>query len=689
MSQSIEDPELKELLECGIIAVDKPQGPSSHQVTAWVKEILGGEQRIGHGGTLDPMVSGVLIVMLGRAVRLAPVILKHRKEYIAVLRLHGDVDKDEVYRVAEEFRGRVYQRPPRKSAVRRQLRIRTIYDIEILDFKDRLVLLKVACEAGSYIRSLCTHLALAMGVGGQMEELRRSRSGSLGLPDTCTLQDLKDAYVFAGEGNPEELKKMILPVERLVSEIPVVMIRDSAVEAVCSGALLAGVGVVSKESCKRDSRVAVVTEKGELVCIGKALISSEEYKPGDTGFVVAPQAVVMKRGTYEKGWTKHDYREKKQLETEEKEEKPKEAEEMANYHKSDRPAKSSKKGEKREYTGKKRESHKAERPGRTTKQSEGPKYGENRDRSYKPERSLRPAGQSKGPKYGENRDRSYKPERSLRPAGQSDRPYSSERKSEFQRSDRPPRTQGRTDRPYSAERKSEFQRSDRPPRTQGRTDRPYSAEKKSEFQRSDRPPRTQGRTDRPYSAERKSEYQKSDRPRTTGRTDRPYSAERKSEFQKSDRPRTTGRTDRPYSAERKSEFQKSDRPRTTGRTDRPYSAERKSEYQKSERPRTTGRTERPYSAERKSEYQRAERPAGAQRRTERAPGQTDRPYNSGRKTEYSKPERSERPVRTDKKTERKPTGSQKRKQERTHDRESTPKGRTGFQPYEKTGKTRK
>ena len=307
MSEQVRDPEIKELMECGLIAIDKPQGPSSHQVTAWVKEIFGGDIRIGHGGTLDPMVSGVLIVMLGRAVRLAPVILKHRKEYIAVLRLHGDVDREEVYRVANEFRGRVYQRPPRKSAVRRQLRIRTMYDIEVLDFSGRLVLLRVSCEAGSYIRSLCTHLALAMGVGGQMEELRRSRSGSLGLPDTCTLQDLKDAYVFSQEGNSEELKKMILPVERLISEIPIVKIRDSAVEAICSGAVLAGVGVISKESYKRDSKVAVITEKGELVCIGKALISSEEYKPGDTGLVVAPQAVVMKRGTYEKGWIKKPY----------------------------------------------------------------------------------------------------------------------------------------------------------------------------------------------------------------------------------------------------------------------------------------------------------------------------------------------------------------------------------------------
>ena len=104
----------------GIVVVDKPRGPSSHQVAAWVGEILGVE--VGHAGTLDPMVSGVLVVMLGRAVRLARLLLKHEKEYVCLMRLHGDVDEARVRAVAEEFVGRIYQRPPRRSAVKRQLR---------------------------------------------------------------------------------------------------------------------------------------------------------------------------------------------------------------------------------------------------------------------------------------------------------------------------------------------------------------------------------------------------------------------------------------------------------------------------------------------------------------------------------------------------------------------------------------
>ena len=116
----------------GILVIDKPRGPSSHQVTAWVGKMLGGVH-VGHAGTLDPQVSGVLLVMLGRAVRLAPLLLQHQKEYVCLMRLHGDTTRQRLDEVMEEFTGRIYQRPPRRSAVARNLRIRTIHSLTILD----------------------------------------------------------------------------------------------------------------------------------------------------------------------------------------------------------------------------------------------------------------------------------------------------------------------------------------------------------------------------------------------------------------------------------------------------------------------------------------------------------------------------------------------------------------------------
>src|SRR5512136_3440817 len=84
----------------GIIVVDKPRGPSSHQVAAWVGKMLGCQ--VGHSGTLDPQVSGVLLIMLGNAVRLAPLLLQHDKEYICLMRLHGDVPRENILKMAEE-----------------------------------------------------------------------------------------------------------------------------------------------------------------------------------------------------------------------------------------------------------------------------------------------------------------------------------------------------------------------------------------------------------------------------------------------------------------------------------------------------------------------------------------------------------------------------------------------------------
>ncbi|KUL00710.1 MAG: putative tRNA pseudouridine synthase B [Methanoculleus marisnigri] len=290
--------------ESGIVIIDKPRGPSSHQVTAWVGEILG--RRVGHAGTLDPQVSGVLMVMFGPAVRLAPVLLSQSKEYICLMRLHADASREAVERAAAEFVGRVYQRPPRKSAVKRSLRIRKIHEIEILEMEGRLVLFRVRCDAGTYIRTLCVHLGYAIGTCAHMVELRRTRSGRFGETDAVTLHELADAAVFAREGDPEPLQRMIHPPESAVADLPKVIIRDTAVDAVCRGAVLAGVGVREKAGgFSGGETVAIMTERGELVGLGRSLLGSSALRPGEPGFAVAPTTVLMPPGTYPRGWKTH------------------------------------------------------------------------------------------------------------------------------------------------------------------------------------------------------------------------------------------------------------------------------------------------------------------------------------------------------------------------------------------------
>jgi predicted rRNA pseudouridine synthase len=300
------DPEVavpEEVIPSGILVIDKPRGPSSHQVTAWVGKMLG--VHVGHAGTLDPQVSGVLLVMLGRAVRLAPLLLQHQKEYVCLMRLHGDTTRQRLDEVMEEFTGRIYQRPPRRSAVARNLRIRAIHSLTVLDIEERLVLFRVTCDAGTYIRSLCHHIGLALGTGAHMQELRRTRSGAFNDSDAYTLHDLGDAISALSKGDGSPLGQMIQPIEAGVRDHPGITIRGSAVDAVVRGAALAGVGVIRSDQFKKKELIAIKTEAGEFVGVGEALLDSAKIVPGKPGLVVAPRIVFMLPGTYPKGWKTH------------------------------------------------------------------------------------------------------------------------------------------------------------------------------------------------------------------------------------------------------------------------------------------------------------------------------------------------------------------------------------------------
>ena len=271
-------------------------------MTAWAGEILGA--RVGHAGTLDPGVSGILTVMIGKAVRLAPLLLSEEKEYVCLVRLHDDPAAGRVEAALAEFTGRIYQRPPRKSAVARNLRIRVIHEIELLDTDGRLLLIRVRCDAGTYIRSLCHHLGLALGTGAHMVELRRTQSGQFDESQSCTLQELADAAAAARFGNPGILQSLIRSPDEALESLPKVVLRDTAVDAVCHGAVLARPGLSSYDEFGKGVTVVLTTSQGELVALGRALVSSKEAGPLKNGLVISPSTVFMVPGTYVKGWKK-------------------------------------------------------------------------------------------------------------------------------------------------------------------------------------------------------------------------------------------------------------------------------------------------------------------------------------------------------------------------------------------------
>jgi len=295
---------LKEYLETSVINLDKPPGPSSHEVVAWVKRLLAID-RAGHGGTLDPKVSGVLPITLGRSTRIISFIMKAGKEYVCLMELHGDVDDDQLEKVIKEFVGPVYQMPPVRSAVKRALRVRTIYSIKVLERQGKYVLMRVDCEAGTYIRKLCHDIGEVLGCGAHMRELRRTRAGPFKEGSgNMKLHDLLDAITFWKESGDESLlREVIIPIEEALWEFPKIFMRDSAVDAICHGANLASPGVLRVEGeIKAGDNICFMTMKGELIGLGRAMLSGEEILKSDHGIVANTERIVMQPGTYPKGW---------------------------------------------------------------------------------------------------------------------------------------------------------------------------------------------------------------------------------------------------------------------------------------------------------------------------------------------------------------------------------------------------
>ncbi len=292
-------------LRYGFVILDKPRGPTSHEVAAWVKKILG-LNKAGHSGTLDPRVSGVLPIALEESTKAMPAINNLDKEYIMVLKLHGDVDEERLKAVLKEFTGPIYQKPPLRSAVKRRLRVKHVYSLELLELDGRYAIIRMSVESGTYARKLAYDIGEILRVGANMRELRRVRVGCFTEREAVTLQDIKDAYTLWREyGDDELLRKVVRPVEYMVRHLPKVWIRDSAVDAICHGAALAVPGIVKlTNNITKGSLVAIMTLKDELVALGRAEMSSEEIMNASKGIAVRTTRVVMKRGTYPPLWKK-------------------------------------------------------------------------------------------------------------------------------------------------------------------------------------------------------------------------------------------------------------------------------------------------------------------------------------------------------------------------------------------------
>jgi len=240
----------------GILIIDKPAGITSHDVVARVRRILK-MKRIGHTGTLDPFATGVMVILVGKATRLAQFLDKDAKEYEAVVQFGFETDTgdltglriadcglrikenlqslnfDGIERVLENFRGEVEQTPPMYSAkkiagkklyelARKGIEIErkpvkvTIYKLEILNLKPETwnLKLKVVCSAGTYIRTLAQDIGRKLGVGAHLAELKRTRAGKFEISKAVTLEELEKIVAA------EKLSEILISMNEAVSHLP-------------------------------------------------------------------------------------------------------------------------------------------------------------------------------------------------------------------------------------------------------------------------------------------------------------------------------------------------------------------------------------------------------------------------------------------------------------------------------------
>uniref|UniRef100_H3CA62 Dyskeratosis congenita 1, dyskerin n=1 Tax=Tetraodon nigroviridis TaxID=99883 RepID=H3CA62_TETNG len=212
-----------------------------------------------------------------------------------------------ILQALEMLTGALFQRPPLIAAVKRQLRVRTIYESKLIEYdpERRFGIFWVSCEAGTYIRTLCVHLGLLLGVGGQMQELRRVRSGVLGEKDNMvTMHDVLDAqWQFDHNKDESYLRRVIFPLEKLLVSHKRLVMKDSAVNAICYGAKIMLPGVLRYEDgIELNQDIVVITTKGEAICTAVALMTTAVISTCDHGVVAKIKRVIMERDTYPRKW---------------------------------------------------------------------------------------------------------------------------------------------------------------------------------------------------------------------------------------------------------------------------------------------------------------------------------------------------------------------------------------------------
>ncbi len=286
--------DLNSRMKAGFILLDKHPGPTSHQLSAWAKNILKLD-KLAHGGTLDPFASGVLPLLLGKAMKLTPLILKHEKTYIASFKFNSKANLEDIETKIKQFSGKIYNVPPEISAVKIQVRTRNINKLKILDFDGINLLLEMDCEAGTYVRTFARDLGLLMDKKITLKELRRSKSGIFDEKKCISMTQLSDALWKLNElGDDSAMLKILNPIEELVKNFQRIIVKPSAHESIKNGAMIMipAVSHISSKIKKGDS-IVIQSNEGIVLAIAEAKLDSATITVKEKGSVAQPKHVFI------------------------------------------------------------------------------------------------------------------------------------------------------------------------------------------------------------------------------------------------------------------------------------------------------------------------------------------------------------------------------------------------------------
>ena len=280
---------ISELIEFGIINIDKPSGPTSFDVSDFVRKKLE-LRKTSHFGTLDPKVTGVLPIALNRACKLTGFFLGENKKYIGIMRIHEETDIKKLNEIINrKFIGKIMQKPPVKSRVKRVEREREIISFKILEEEKKDFLFQTEVHGGTYIRKLIDDLGKETGKGAHMLELRRISAGIFSECDkkypSVNLYDFEKAVDEYREGNEDKLRNMIIPGEIIMELYPSVNVKKEIIRKLFNGSPIFDRDLDKKYEVEKGKRICVFS-KDKFIGIYSVINSGEIFAKPE--FVLQP-----------------------------------------------------------------------------------------------------------------------------------------------------------------------------------------------------------------------------------------------------------------------------------------------------------------------------------------------------------------------------------------------------------------